>query len=280
MEESKKLKAQNLASEQFTGAARHVTIKRQDEGTLLVDDPRRLAWPVECIVCGGPAHHKSIVSGLWWNIWHEKDSLRAPACRAHGIALVLKRCLLAASLASGPSVFVLVLTLSGLLPRSSAPDAPAWLFYTVPAFLVVLMPLMLLWTDRFVYRFTGLTPVDVAKTTSSGVVIFRLRLKTKEMADRLMAAQPVIPDSGGHTREPAPTSSGSSDAPSGAKSYVALAVLAHEEPNGMLRLIGSDANRVETDLRQVRKPALLFVPRDTLPYLRRNQDVWEESSES
>ncbi len=53
-----------------------------------------------------------------------------------------------------------------------------------------------------------------------------------------------------------------------------LAVIAHQEPSGSLRLIGDDAFGRSFYLGEVEQPALLFIPKDTLPYLKRDRGLW------
>lgn len=50
--------------------------------------------------------------------------------------------------------------------------------------------------------------------------------------------------------------------------------MAYEERSGSLKLMGEDANRRRFNLSDVNQAALLFVPRETLPYLKRNQTLW------
>jgi hypothetical protein len=56
--------------------------------------------------------------------------------------------------------------------------------------------------------------------------------------------------------------------------YEVLAVMAVSEPNGTMVLEGRDADGKSKDLGSVSKPAVLFVPRETLPYLKENEALW------
>jgi hypothetical protein len=53
-----------------------------------------------------------------------------------------------------------------------------------------------------------------------------------------------------------------------------LAVMAYQQRSGTLELMGEDANGRNFNLSDVSQAALLFVPRETLPYLKRNQKLW------
>lgn len=55
---------------------------------------------------------------------------------------------------------------------------------------------------------------------------------------------------------------------------IKLAVLAYQEPDGSLTLKGEDAEGNYFKLDDVSQPALLFVPRDTLPHLQGKQELW------
>jgi len=55
---------------------------------------------------------------------------------------------------------------------------------------------------------------------------------------------------------------------------VKLAVMAYQERDGSLKLKGEDAKGRSFELADVSQPALLFVPSETLPYLQRNQKLW------
>ena len=55
---------------------------------------------------------------------------------------------------------------------------------------------------------------------------------------------------------------------------IKLAVMAYQHRSGTLELMGEDANGRKLYLSDVSQAALLFVPRETLPYLRRNQQLW------
>jgi hypothetical protein len=55
---------------------------------------------------------------------------------------------------------------------------------------------------------------------------------------------------------------------------IKLAVMAYEERSGLLKLMGEDANGRSFNLIEVSQPALLFVPRETLPHFKRNQKLW------
>lgn len=57
---------------------------------------------------------------------------------------------------------------------------------------------------------------------------------------------------------------------------VSLAVLAYQGSDGSLKLKGEDANGRTFELCDVTQPALLFVPRETLPHLKSDQRVWSK----
>jgi len=60
----------------------------------------------------------------------------------------------------------------------------------------------------------------------------------------------------------------------GKKETLVLAVMAYQASHGSLKWVGEDANKNSFNLYDVGQPAIIFVPKETLPHLQKDRTLW------